>query len=30
MTQEKFNAMMDNYIVSLASESPSPWSQEAR
>ena len=30
MTQEKFNTMMDNYIVSLASESPSPWSAEAR
>ena len=30
MTQEKFNIMMNDYIVSLASETPSPWSKEAR
>ena len=30
MTQEKFNIMMNDYIVSLASKSPSSWSAEAR
>ena len=30
MTQEKFNEMMNNYLQSLASENPSPWSEDAR
>lgn len=30
MTQEKFNEMMNNYLVSLALKAPSDWSKEAR
>jgi hypothetical protein len=30
MTQEKFNEMMNNYLVSLALKGPSDWSKEAR
>ena len=30
MTQEKFNEMMDNYLVELAKKEASPWSAEAR
>lgn len=30
MTQEKFNEMMNNYLVSLALKNPSDWSKEAR
>lgn len=30
MTQERFNELMNNYLVSLASQDPDPWSQEAR
>ena len=30
MTQEKFNEMMNNYLVSLALKDPSDWSKEAR
>lgn len=30
MTQEKFNEMMNNYLVSLALQEPSAWSKEAR
>lgn len=30
MTQEKFNEMMNNYLISLALKDPSDWSKEAR
>ena len=30
MTQEKFNEMMNNYLIDLASEEPGAWSAEAR
>lgn len=30
MTQEKFNQMMNNYLVELAKEQPSSWSAQAR
>ena len=30
MTQEKFNEMMDNYLIELAKKEASPWSAEAR
>ena len=30
MTQEKFNEMMNNYLISLALKEPSEWSKEAR
>ena len=30
MTQEQFNQMMTNYIVSLSKNGPSTWSSEAR
>ena len=30
MTQERFNELMNNYLVELAKQEPSAWSQEAR
>lgn len=30
MTQEQFNAMMDNYLAELAKKEPSEWSKDAR
>ena len=30
MTQEKFNEMMNNYLIDLASKEPGAWSVEAR
>ena len=30
MTQERFNELMNNYLVELAKEAPSDWSKEAR
>jgi hypothetical protein len=30
MTQEKFNEMMNNYLIELAQKQPSEWSKDAR
>ena len=30
MTQEKFNEMMNNYLIELAKKDASPWSADAR
>ena len=30
MTQEKFNEMMDNYLIELAKRDAGTWSKEAR
>ena len=30
MTQEKFNEMMNNYLIELAQKEPSEWSKDAR
>lgn len=30
MTQERFNELMTNYLLSLAQQDPSNWSEEAR